>query len=307
MPHDGHDHARHHHPKAGADNERRVLIVLALTASFMVVEVVGGLLSGSLALLADAGHMLTDTAALALSWFAFRMARRPADPQRSYGYHRLQVVAAFINGLTLIGITVWIVYEAAIRIFAPVEVNGGLMIWVAAAGLVVNIVGFMILARGDRNNLNLRSASLHILGDLLGSVATVIAGAVIIVWGWAPIDPILSVLVAGLICRNAVPLVRESAHILMEGTPTKHDIKEIARVLQEGVDDVEDIHHVHIWQLTEERPLVTLHAMVSWNADRDSALRAIKQLLKERFDLAHATVQIEAGDCPDEEAGHSHS
>jgi len=264
----------------------------------MVVEVVGGVVSGSLALIADAGHMLTDAAALALSWFAFRMARRPADPRRSYGYHRVQVVAAFVNGLTLVAITVWIVVEAADRLFTPVEIDGVMMSGVAAIGLAVNILGFFILSRGEQN-LNVRSAALHVLGDLLGSVAAVGAGIIILVWGWTPADPILSVLVAGLILRSAVGIVRESGHILLEGTPSAQDPGTIAASLGD-IGGVEDIHHVHVWQLAENRPLVTLHATVAWATDRDRVLADIKQALAERFGLDHATVQIESGPCPDE-------
>lgn len=271
----------------------------------MVVEVIGGVVSGSLALIADAGHMLTDAAALALSWFAFRMARRPADPRRSYGYHRVQVVAAFINGLTLFAICAWIVVEAANRLFEPVEVDGVLMSAVAAIGLAVNVLGFVILSRGEQN-LNVRSAALHVLGDLLGSVAAVGAGIVILIWGWTPIDPILSVLVAGLILRSAVGIVRESGHILLEGTPSEQDVAAIAATLSEGVEGVEGIHHVHVWQLAEDKPIVTLHANVAWDADRDRILQDIKRVLVDRFGLDHATVQIEAGPCPDEEPAHAH-
>lgn len=278
----------------------------------MVVEVIGGFVSGSLALIADAGHMLTDAAALALSWFAFRMARRPADPRRSYGYHRVQVVAAFVNGLTLVAITFWIVVEAANRLFDPVPVEGVMMSVVAALGLLVNVVGFWVLSRGEQN-LNLRGAAVHVLGDLLGSIAAVAAGIIIVVWGWLPADPILSILVAGLILRSAVGIVRESGHILLEGTPSEQDPGEIARSLGD-IAGVEDIHHVHVWQLAENRPLVTLHATVGWGADRDRALADIKQALAERFGLDHATVQVESGPCPDEEhddtartaAGHAH-
>jgi cobalt-zinc-cadmium efflux system protein len=304
MSHDGHDHghgggAHHHHPKATSDNERRVLIVLALTGSYMVVEVIGGVISGSLALIADGGHMLTDTAALALSWFAFRMARKPSDGKRSYGYHRLQVVAAFVNGIVLVALTGWIVIEAGIRFFNPVPIEGDVMSGVAAVGLLVNIAGLWILNRGNQDNLNLRGASLHVLGDLLASIGAVGAGIVIMIWGWTPIDPILSILVSVLILRSATTLVRQSGHILMEGSPRDHDAERIEKVLEERVDDVEDIHHVHVWQLTEERPLVTLHATVIWNADRDRVLRDIKQVLAAEFGLDHATVQIEAGECPD--------
>ena len=236
---DGHDHGN-------AANKKRVLWALLL--AFMVAEVVGGAVSGSLALIADAGHMLTDSAALALSWFAFRMARRPADSMRSYGYHRVQVVAAFVNGMALVAITVWIVYEAAHRLFAPVVVEGGLMSAVAVGGLVVNILGFIVLSRGDSHNLNMRGAAIHVLGDLLGSVAAIVAGIVIVIWGWMPIDPILSVLVALLVLRAAYSIIRKSSRqIPLEGTPEDVDPGNLKTRLTELGPDVEEIHHVHIW------------------------------------------------------------
>ena len=186
--HSGHDHS--HAPTVTMNNERRVFWVMLLTGGFMVVEAAGGLISGSLALLADAGHMLTDTAALALSWFAFRMARKPADPKRSFGYHRFQILAAFANGMTLFAIVAWIIIEALSRLLHPVEVQGLPMISIAAVGLVINILGFWILSRGEKENLNIRGAALHVMGDLLGSVAAIAAALIILTTGWLPIDPI---------------------------------------------------------------------------------------------------------------------
>ena len=199
------------HPQSRdpARNERRVLAALCLTGVFMLVEAAGGLLSGSLALLADAGHMLTDTAALALAWVAFRTSRRPADPRRSYGYHRLQVIAAFVNGAALAAIVAWIAFEAIGRLLEPRPIDGPLMLAVAAVGLLVNISAFLILHGADRDNLNVRGAILHVVGDLLGSVATLAAAGVILATGWTPIDPMLSLLVAVLILRSAWALVRD--------------------------------------------------------------------------------------------------
>ena len=202
------------------DNVRRVQIALALTATFMVVEVVGGVISGSLALLADAGHMLTDTMSLALAALAFRVSSRPADARRSYGYHRFQILAAFVNGLSLLFIVGWILLEAVRRFVEPVEVMGTTMLLVASAGLIINIVSFLMLHGGDRQNLNMRGAAMHVAGDLLGSLAAIVAALVIIQTGWMPIDPILSVAVAMLILRSAWQLVKRSGHILLEGAPT---------------------------------------------------------------------------------------
>ncbi len=297
----GHDHGHGHSHTATvtADSERRILLVLLMTASLMVVEVVGGVLSGSLALLADAGHMLTDAAALALAWLAFRLGRRPSDRRRSFGYHRLQVLAAFVNGLSLFLLSAWILWEAAQRLMEPQPVLGGTMMAVAVLGGLGNLAGFYILHRGDRGNLNVRGAALHVLGDLLGSVAAVVAAGIILWTGWTPIDPILSVLVALLILRGAWEVVRQSAHILVEGTPVGIDVDELRSALHEAVPAVTDIHHVHVWSLTAERPLLTMHAVVAPETDRDAVLRDLVETLRGRFGIGHATVQVETGPCPD--------
>lgn len=299
--HDGSEgHSHDHAPSVGDANEKRVLWALLLTGSFMIIEVVGGLLSGSLALLADAGHMLADTAALGLAWAAFRIAKRPHDTRRSYGYHRFQVLAAFINGLTLLLIVTWIVVEAVQRLIEPVEVLGVPMLAVASAGLVVNIVAFAILHQGASENMNVQGAALHVLGDLLGSVAA-IAAAVVILWtGWMPIDPLLSVLVALLILNSVWRLIRRSAHILLEGAPDWIDETELKAQLTAAVPAVESVHHLHVWMLTQEHPMITMHAQVSEAANHNEVLVAITRFLSERFAITHATIQIETGDCVDD-------
>lgn len=293
--HDHSDHDHNHAPTVTMNNERRVFMVMLLTGGFMVIEAAGGLISGSLALLADAGHMLTDTAALALSWFAFRMARKPADPKRSFGYHRFQILAAFANGMTLFAIVAWIIIEAFSRLLHPVEVQGLPMISIAAVGLVINILGFWILSRGEKENLNIRGAALHVMGDLLGSVAAIAAALIILTTGWLPIDPILSVLVALLILRSAWAIIKQSSHILLEGTPEGMDAARIGVALS-GISGVTDIHDVHAWSLTNERPMVTLHAVLEDGANNNIVLAQINAVLKEKFGIDHATIQIEHGD-----------
>ncbi|QQP88909.1 cation diffusion facilitator family transporter [Skermanella sp. TT6] len=294
----GHGHAHAHaHAHSHSHNERRLLLALLLTGSFMVVEAAGGILAGSLALLADAGHMLTDTAALALSWYAFRVGRRPATADRSYGQHRFQVLAALINGATLIAVAAWIVLEAAERLLDPVPVMGTTMLAIAAAGLAVNVAAFLILHGGDQRNLNMRGAALHVLGDLLGSVAAIVAAGVILWTGWTPIDPILSVLVALLILRSAWALVARSWHVLMEGTPEGLDIDRLSRELADAVPGVADVHHVHAWSLTPDRPLITFHASLAAGADHDEVLRRLRQELAHRFDIEHSTIQLERDPC----------
>ncbi len=301
----GHTHSHPHPPGAGhvhsGVNERRIGWAALLTGVFMLAEVAGGLISGSLALLADAGHMLTDFAALGMAWAAFRVARRPADWKRTYGFDRFSVLVAFVNGLSLFVIAGFIVAEAVQRLNAPVEVLGGPMLAVAAAGLVVNIAAFVILHGADRSNLNVRGAALHVLGDLLGSVAAIAAALIILTTGWMAADPILSVLVALLILRSAWMVVKESGHILLEGAPAELDNRVIAEDLTAHIPEVVDIHHIHAWSITQERPMMTLHARVSDKARPERVSAAIKSRLAERFHVEHATVEIEHDDCADGE------
>lgn len=295
-----HSHGHAHGHGAGVDSEKRVFWAFLLTAGFMGAEVAGGLISGSLALLADAAHMLTDAAALALAWTAFRVARRPADPQRSYGYHRGQVLAAFVNGAVLIAIVFWIFFEATQRLLDPRPIAGTTMLAVATLGLVVNIAAFAILHGGDRENLNLRGAAAHVLGDLLGSAAAIL-GALVILWtGWTPIDPLLSLLVGLLVLRSAWSVLREAAHILLEGTPAGIDPPGLRQALLDGIPDLQDVHHIHAWSLVPGRPLLTLHAQVTESADAQATLVHIKQILAQRFGIDHSTVQIECGPCGDD-------
>lgn len=300
----GHRHnpSAHPHEHGAATDETRVFRAMLLTGGFLVVEIVGGLLSSSLALLADAGHMLTDTAALGLAWVAFRVARNPPDARRSYGYHRFPVLAAFLNGATLVAIVGWIIFEAVQRLTQPVEIVGGLMLAVAVFGLLVNIIAFLILHGGNRENLNMRAAALHVLGDLLGSAAAIVAAVVIVATGWTPIDPLLSIVVAVLILQSAWRLLRQSGHILLEGTPEEIDVAQLRTAVAASVPEVDEVHHVHAWSLTSGRPVVTLHANVSDAADQEQVLRDIRNVLQERFGVAHATIQIERGTCADDAA-----
>lgn len=278
----GHDHAHghshgagHSHVPRGPENERRVKLALFLTGGFMFVEAAGGVISGSLALLADAAHMLTDTGALALSWLAIRFAQKPADKARTYGYGRAEIIAAFVNGLVMIALSGWIIYEAAIRIAEPVAVMGVPMLAIGVIGLIVNIISFRLLSGGE--SLNMRSAALHVMGDMLGSVAAIVAAGIILGTGWDPIDPILSVVVALLVLRSAYVIVRQSGHVLMEGTPEGIEPEEIAEDLKQAVPAVVDVHHLHAWAVTPERMMVTLHARLADGADATAALAAMKR------------------------------
>jgi cobalt-zinc-cadmium efflux system protein len=301
-PHEHHDRAHHHGHEA---NERSVGIAALLTGGFMVAEIVGGLVAGSLALLADAGHMLTDFASLALAWLGFRLTRRPADWRRTYGFDRFAVLVAFVNGVSLFAIAGWIVVEAVQRLSAPVQVLGLPMLAIAIAGLGVNVVSFLVLRSGDKDNLNIRAAVLHVVGDLLGSVAAVIAAVVILASGWMPIDPLLSIVVALIIVRSAWRVVADSGHILLEGSPSDVDSRALQDKLKSALPFVLDVHHVHAWSISQERPMVTLHASIAAGTDSAHAVREIKRLLAQHFRITHATVEIEFDACGDEPVGRS--
>lgn len=294
--HSGHSHAGHSHTH-GVSDQSRIGWAFVVLFVFMIVEVVGGVLSGSLALLADAGHMVSDAAALGMSWLAIHIGKRPADAARSFGYRRLEVLAAFVNGCALFVIAAWIAFEAAMRLRDPAPVLGRPMLIVAAAGLAANIVAFFVLNGGSKENLNMRSAWLHVMGDMLGSVVAIVAAGVILWTEWTPIDPILSVLVAVLILRSAWQVVKASSHILLQGTPSSLSADEMARDLAANVPGVADVHHVHIWSLTSEQPHVTLHARSDGNDAR--LIAGINARLKAKYGIAHSTIQIDVEDCVD--------
>jgi cobalt-zinc-cadmium efflux system protein len=295
-----HGHAGHSHGHSHARNEQRVAWAAALTGAYMLAEVAGGLYAGSLTLLADAGHMLADAASLALAWAAFRIARRPSDWQRTYGFHRFQVIAAYTNGITLIFIAAAVLWEALHRLREPVTVLAGPMLAIAAIGLIVNIASYLALHGADRDNLNIRGAMLHVLGDIAGSAAAIIAALVILWTGWTPIDLILSVLVALLILLSAYGVVAESGRILIEAAPRGLDVRALAADLEANVAGVEDVHHVHAWSLTEARPMVTLHAKIADETEAYRIVSEVKQRLQARFGVVHATIEIECEQCADQ-------
>jgi cobalt-zinc-cadmium efflux system protein len=285
---------------AHAGSQRRVIIALVLTGTFMLVEIVGGILSGSLALLADAGHMLTDTMALGLSAMAFHVSRRPPDGSLTYGYQRFQILAAFVNGLSLLLIVGWIVFEAFSRFLNPREIMAETMLVIATVGLVVNLISFVVLHTGDRENLNMRGAALHVAGDLLGSIAAIVAALVIITTGWVLIDPLLSIIVAGLILRSAWSLVKRSAHVLLEGAPEWLDVDAMQQRIIDRVPGVDGIHHVHIWGLTPQQLMLTMHVTVGEPvASQSAVIRDVKNLLQQEYGVGHSTIEIEIDGCAD--------
>jgi cobalt-zinc-cadmium efflux system protein len=261
----------------------------------MVAEVAGGLISGSLALLADAGHMFSDVVALTMSLVAIRIAQRPATPRRTYGYLRTEILAALANGAILIGVSISILIEAVERLGAPTEVMGGTMLVIATGGLAVNLAGLAVLHGGRQDSLNMRGAWLHVLSDALGSVGALTAGGLILTFGWHWADPAASILIAGLIIHSAWALLREAVAVLMEGTPPHIDVEEIRRALLE-VNGVEAVHDLHVWTITSGMVSLSGHVVSVDDAHRGKLLQEICDLLHRRFDITHPTIQIEPPD-----------
>ncbi len=302
--HTGHDHAGNdqaedshaghsHAVEVTAGNERRMRFVFAMTFGYAIVQAVGGLLSGSLALVADAGHMVSDAAALLLALIAYRVARRAATPEVSYGFHRVRVLAALANGASLLILVAWITYEAVRRFTDPVEVLAGPMLVVAVIGLVVNITGFLILRAGQQNDANLRGAMLHVLGDLLGSVGAIAAAIGIMLTGWTVLDPILSVLVAVLVVRSAWSLVAESIFVLMQAAPRGLDSKAVMADLA-TLPGVAEVGHLHVWTLTDNRSVATVHVTPTPGTDPLTLPQQVAGRLAEKHDILHATVEVNA-------------
>ncbi|WP_270998947.1 cation diffusion facilitator family transporter [Listeria seeligeri] len=289
-----HDHAHgHNHNHAHNANKKALFTSFILIATFMVVEVIGGIMTNSLALLSDAGHMLSDAVALGLSLAAFKFGEKAASTDKTYGYKRFEILAAFLNGLTLVGISVFIFYEAIGRFIDPPQVIGAGMMTISVIGLLVNILVAWILMKGDTSeNLNMRSAFLHVLGDLLGSVGAIIAALLIIFLGWNIADPIASVIVAALILVSGWRVLKDAIHILMEGKPANVDIDEVKSFFekQEGVAEV---HDLHVWAITSDFNALTAHLTVKEDADRDKILNDIEVYLQKNYSLEHSTIQLE--------------
>lgn len=277
----------HHHAGSG----RTLTWALLITVVFAAVEALGGWLSGSLALLGDAGHMITDATALGLALLATWIAQRPPSPRHSYGLGRAEVIAAMVNGMFMLGIVGFIVVTAIQRLQSPQDVAGGTVMVIAAIGLVVNVSVAIILSRGHRT-LNIRAALLHVIGDLLGSVAALIAGAVIYFTGWTPIDPILSLFICVLILISSINLLRDALHVIMEGVPPELDLEDVGQSMA-GVDGVHSVHDLHIWTLSSGMIMLTAHVVITDMRHWEHTLNALHTLLRERFDITHATLQPE--------------
>lgn len=287
----GGGHGDAHGPSGRAEVSARLLWVLALTAVFMVAEVIGGVLSNSLALLADAGHMLTDVAALGLSVFAMRLARRPPSARRTYGYARFEILAALVNGAALLVISGLIVVEAWERMRSPPAIDGAIMLSVASAGLVVNVIGALLLHQHAHDNLNVRGAYLHVLGDLLGSVGAIAAGIIVLTTGWTAADPLVSVVIALLILASAWRLVREAAEVLLESAPSHVDLEEVLADLT-GIDGLDEVHDVHVWTLTSGFVALSAHGVVDDPTLHTRILDEVRTRMQ-AHGIAHVTFQLE--------------
>ncbi|WHX27010.1 cation diffusion facilitator family transporter [Virgibacillus halodenitrificans] len=281
-----HDHGHH------TNNKTALLWSFIIIFGFMIVEVIGGFLTNSLALLSDAGHMLSDAAALGFSLLAFKIGEKSASYSKTYGYKRFEIIAAFVNGITLIAISLYIYYEAYQRFLEPPNVSASMMI-IALIGLIVNIIVAWMLMRGDsKGNLNIRSALLHVFGDLLGSIGAIIAGILILIFNWNIADPIASAVVATLIIISGVRITKDAAHVLMEGKPSNVDIDMLYKKL-EKISGVQEVHDLHVWSITSEFPAMSCHLVVKDSVERDELLKKATELIMENYDISHCTIQIE--------------
>ncbi len=288
----GHDDHASHVDLDTKDGRKRVAIACVITAFFTVIELVGGLISGSLALIADAAHMLTDSASLALAWIGYWFATKAPDETRSYGFGRMRVLAAFTNGIALIVLAAWIMVEALLRLLNPQPVIGGIMLWVAVGGLVINFVAAYVLHGGDKDDINLSGAFWHVIGDLLGSVAAIIAAIIIITTSWTPIDPLLSMLVSILVILAGVRITQRAGHILVQGSPDGLTSAIIRSRLVENIDGIQDAHSVHVWQITEDKSVATVCVVAKVGACTESLRQSVKHYLENIMQLHIVTVEV---------------
>ena len=283
-----HDHEHGH----GEGNRRALALVLTLTAGYTVVEIIGGLLTGSLALLADAGHMLSDNFSLGLALFAAWLAQRPATPNKSFGYRRAEILAALANGVTLVAVSIWVFFEAYSRFSDPPEVLGGPMLLVAALGLIVNAAGAIILYRSGGESLNVEGAMRHVFADALGSVGAIVAAAVIILTGWRYADPLISVAIGVLILGSSWKLLKDSTNILLEATPPNLDATEVGEKMA-SAEGIVEVHDLHIWTITSGFPALSAHVLVGRQEDCHTRRRELEDLLSQEYGVSHTTLQVD--------------
>jgi len=285
----------HNHSAAGK-NKKRLAIVLGLTTAYLVAEVIGGLLTHSLALLADAGHMLTDVAGLGFALLAIRFAERPATPERTYGYYRIEILAALVNAVVLIGISFYILSEAYERFRNPPEIQSGGMLAVALVGLVVNIVGIHLLKSASEESLNMKGAYFEVLSDMLTSIGVIVAGIIMLTTGWYYADPLISAGIGLFILPRTWMLLRDAVGVLLEGTPNDVNLAALRESIR-TVEGVADVHDLHVWSLTSGMNAMSVHAVLADHSLHDEVLAAVQKKVTSEFKIAHATVQVECKGC----------
>lgn len=294
---DSRSHTDHDHPSGGHShgqgaNKRALWIVLSLTGTYMIVEVIGGLITGSLALLADAAHMLSDNIALALALFAFWLSAKPPTPNRSFGYKRTEILAALFNGITIVAISLWIFYEAYQRLWDPPEVLGGWLMVVAVVGLLVNLTSTLILTRSAGENLNMQGALRHVFADLLGSIGVIAAALTILVTGWRYADPLISVFIGVLVLASSYKLLKDSVGVLLEGSPPGIDAEAVGNDMV-SAEGVEEVHDLHVWTVTSGFPALAAHVLVGVEEDCHDRRRELEALLAEEYGIEHTTLQVD--------------
>lgn len=295
-------HHTHSRERRSAQSLRNLKLALVLTCLYMFAEAIGGWLTNSLALIADAGHMLTDVAALALTLAAIWFAARPATSQKTYGYYRYEILAAFINGIALVLISVWVIYEAFERWYSPPEVKGFGLTAIAVGGLLINLIAAYLLHGDHEQDLNMRGAWLHVVGDALGSVVAIIAGVLIMAYNWVWADAVGSFLISLIIIVGAWNLIRDSVNVLLEGTPSHINITAVEDSIRK-TEAVEDVHDLHIWTITSGMEALSVHVVHSETVPQKSLLKNIRERLHDEFGIDHLTIQLET---PEEEASNIH-
>ena len=293
-----HSHAGHRHIRA-SESRRKLTMVLVLTAIYMIAEAVGGWWTGSLALLADAGHMLTDVAALALALIAAWFSSRPATSHKTFGYYRLEILAALVNGVALVVISLLILYEAYQRWSAPPVVHGSVVVLVATGGLAINLISAWILHGRHEIDLNMRGAWLHVLSDALGSLGAIIAGGLMWFYGWYAADPLFSALIGVLIVWSSWRLIRESTNVLLEGTPSHINLAAVEDSIL-STDGVSNVHDLHVWTITSGREALSAHVIHAFEVSQPELLKELRAKLHDRFGVDHLTIQMETADFEDE-------
>lgn len=292
----GHGHSHNDFAALRKKSKSAMITVLVLTFAFMAVEVAGGILTGSLALLADAGHMLGDSAALLLALVAVWFAGRSPSKDKTYGYYRTEILAALFNGVVLIGLSLYILYEAFQRFTSPPQILSGPMMLVAIAGLVVNLISARLLASSSSDSLNAKAAYLEVISDLLGSAAVIVASMIIMFTGWTIVDPIVSGLIGLMILPRTWKLITACVHILMEGTPSHVNLEKLRASILE-VCGVMDVHDLHVWTITSGRDALSAHVLIDKNANSDAVLTEITHIAQHDFELHHSTLQVEQAEC----------